>query len=83
MPVLPTVLKCVHCGKLTQVLLQSAEDPRRPMLPMAELIKLHAVNNLCQPCRDRFNWLASQGRESEFLTERVAVILKPTGYKEP
>lgn len=82
MPVLPTVLKCVHCGKATEVLLQSFEDPRQPGLPMSELVKLMAAHNLCKSCRDRYNWLASQGRSNEFLTERVAVILKPSGYKE-
>ena len=82
MPVLPTVLGCVCCGRLCTVTLQSVEDPRRPSLPMAELIKIQAAHNLCQECRARYNWLASQGRQQEFLRQSVGEVLKPTGYRE-
>lgn len=80
MPVLPTVVSCTHCGHPTPITLQSREDPRlRNPLPLSELIKIHAAHALCGACRERYNWLAAQGRGGEFLSESPETILRPTG----
>lgn len=80
MPVLPTVVACTHCGRPTEIVLQSVEDSRlQHTLPMAELIKIHAALALCGKCRDRYNWLAAQGRSAEFATESPENILRPSG----
>lgn len=70
MPIMSTILKCVRCGRMCEVTLQSREDPRlRHIMNMADLIRMQAAHNLCASCRAAHNWHASQGRTEEFINQ--------------